>query len=109
MAWLGVGILCFSLLLIVIALHVSFWLGIYLGADVLTHSPVLPFPSSGMDAQPVLVIVCSACLMPPSSSAPPLACKVCFLMLLQPHTSFPRGAPPLPPSLPPRGGTEEEG
>ena len=39
-----------------------------------------PSPGSGMDTQPVLVIVCGASLQPPSRSAPPLACKVCFLI-----------------------------
>lgn len=62
-----------------------------------------PSLSPGMDAQPVLVIVCSACLQPPSSSAPPLDCKVCFLIAAPTTHLVRRGAPPLPPSLPRQG------
>lgn len=72
---------------------------------------LFPALCSGMDAQPTLVIVCGACLQPLSSPAPPLACKVCFL-IAAPTTHLGSARSPSSSSLPPsliRGGTEEEG
>lgn len=62
-----------------------------------------PSPSSGMDAQPVLVIVYGASLQPPSSPAPPLACKVYFL-IAAPTTHLGSARSPSSSSLPPSSG-----
>lgn len=67
---------------------------------------LLPCPSlsSGMDAQPALVIVCcGACLQPLFSPAPPLACKVYFL-IAAPTTHLGSERSPSSSSLPPHQG-----
>lgn len=80
------------------------------GADVRhpLSCPALP-PSPGMGAQPALVIVCSgACLQPPFSPAPPLACKVCFL-IAAPTTHLGSARSPSSSSLPPSSGVGPRG
>lgn len=62
-----------------------------------------PFPSSGIDAPPILVIVYGASLQPPSSPAPPLACKVYFL-IAAPTTHLGSARSSSSSSLPPSSG-----
>ena len=72
---------------------------------------LLPCPSlsSGMGTQPALVIVCcGACLQPLSSPAPPLACKVCFL-IAAPTTHLGSARSPSSSSLPPSSGVGLKG
>lgn len=70
----------------------------------LTLCPALPCPALSSDGRsPLLVIVCSTGLHPPSSPAPPLACKVCFLAAA-PTTHLGSARSPSSSSLPPRRG-----
>lgn len=92
-----------------LGLELVSWAFLYLPTELLSFGQLLslrtlsllPCPAL-MQAQPVLVIVCSACLQPLYSSAPPLACKVCFLIAAPTtHLGFARSpsSSSLPPSL----------
>lgn len=97
-AWLGLELVSWAFLYLPTEL-LSFGQLLSLGTLSLLPCPAL---RSGMQAQPVLVIVCGACLQPLYSSAPPLACKVCFLIAAPTtHLGFTRSpsSSSLPPSL----------